>query len=65
MSLKPGNDDILKCFESLVNLIIESKSNEELLKLYGDKNKKQEKDLIKFKSEKVSLNKDEIISFKK
>ena len=65
MSLKPGNDDVSKCFESLVNLIIESKSNEELLKLYGDKNKKQEKDLIKFKSEKVSLNKDEIISFKK
>ena len=65
MSLKPDNDDVSKCFESLVNLILENKSKEELLKLYWDKNKKQEKDLIKFKSEKVSLNKDEIISFKK
>ena len=63
ISLKLYNNDVSKCFESLVNLIIENKSKEELIKLYGDKNKKKKKE-IKFKSEKVSLNNDEKISFK-
>ena len=63
VSLKLYNNDVSKCFESLANLIIENKSKEELIKLYGDKDKKQ-KNEIKFKSEKVSLNNDEKISFK-
>ena len=63
VSLKLYSNDVSKCFESLANLIIENKSKEELIKLYGDKNKKQKKE-IKFKSEKVSLNNDEKISFK-
>ena len=68
VSLKSRIDDVSICFESLVNLIIENKSKEELLKLYGNKNGKLElkkKDSIKFKSEKVSLNNDEIIFFPK
>ena len=47
----------------MANLIIENKSKEELIKLYGDKDKKQKKE-IKFKSEKVSINNEEKISFK-
>ena len=47
----------------MANLIIENKSKEELIKLYGNKNKKHKKE-IKFKSEKVSINNEEKISFK-
>ena len=63
VSLKLYSNDVSKCFESLANLIIENKSKEELIKLYGDKDKKQKNEII-FNSEKVSLNNDEKISFK-
>ena len=63
VSLKLYNNDVSKCFESLANLIIENKSKEELIKLYGDKDKKQKNEII-FNSEKVSLNNEEKISFK-